>query len=334
MVKHTISEPVAVTMGCPAGVGPEIIVKALTLMPEWQRPGCLLVYGDKNIMTRAMDVLGVHIPIVAPDSDKVGIHLVEVTAIDPGTCPYGHATAITGKASYEYIVEAANAAMKGRVSAIVTAPIAKDGFRQAGIDYPGHTELLADLTGTRDCLMMLMGTKLKVVLVTIHLALKDVPTNITTDRVLKTIEIVARALREDFGIGRPRIGVAGLNPHAGEGGMFGLEEKEVIVPAIKAAQAKGIDCTGPHPPDTVFYRAVKGEFDVVCAQYHDQGLIPLKLIHFEDGVNCTLNLPIVRTSVDHGTAYDIAGTGRASPQSLIRAIKIARHMVKCRQRHR
>ena len=324
--------PIAITMGCPAGVGPEIIIKAFRERPEWLGSHGVLVFGDRAILKRAMDVLDVDIPIVGPGADEYGIHLREITALDPDACPFGKVTGVTGRASYEYIVEATTAALKGQVSAVVTAPITKDGLRKAGIDYPGHTEILANLTGTRDYLMMLMGSRLKVVLVTIHIALKDVPASITRDKVLKAIKITAKGLRDDFGIERPRIGVAGLNPHAGESGLFGMEEKEVISPAVKAARAAGIHCTGPHPPDTIFYRALNGEFDVVCAQYHDQGLIPLKLIHFEDGVNVTMNLPIVRTSVDHGTAYDIAGTGAASPLSLIKAVETAQQIARCRQR--
>ena len=332
MRQDLTQRPIAITMGCPAGIGPEIIVKAMDERPEWQRPGHVVVFGDRAILQRAMDVLEIHVPIVSSNSDEHGIHLVEVTALDPKLCPYGRANKTTGMASFKYIVRATRAALAGDVAGIVTAPITKDGLRQAGIHYPGHTELLADLTGASEYLMMLMGPRLKVVLVTIHCPLKEVPRAITKKRVLRTIQLVAKGLRNDFAIERPRIAVAGLNPHAGERGIFGTEEEELILPAVKAAQEQGIHCSGPHPPDTVFYRAINGEFDVVCAQYHDQGLIPLKLIHFEDGVNCTLNLPIIRTSVDHGTAYDITGTGKASPQSLMAAIETAKYIIRCRQR--
>ena len=327
---NSADAPIAITLGCPAGIGPEIIVEAFALNPEWLEPGKVLVYGDKTVLSRAMKVVGKEFPVVPPGSPHEGIHLKAVTDLDIADVPPGMPTTITGRASYDYVVRAVKDAINGRVCAVVTAPISKDGLRKAGISFPGHTELLSDLTGARDYLMMLMGKRLRVVLVTIHIPLKEVPYAIDREKIKKTLIITDMALKRDFGIECPRIAVAGLNPHAGENGLFGDEEKRIITPAIMEARGLGIHCTGPYPPDTIFYRALNREFDVVCAQYHDQGLIPLKLIHFDDGVNVTLNLPIVRTSVDHGTAYDIAGKGLASPRSLMAAVETAREMVKWR----
>ena len=331
-MNDTFEHPLGITMGCPAGVGPEIIVKAFSRHPEWQNRERIVVFGDEGILRRAMDVTGIELPILHADSPQKGLHLVPVTSIEVDKCPFGKPTELTGKASYSYIVSAIEAAQQEKIAGIVTAPISKEGLRLAGIPYPGHTEILSDLTKTMDYRMMFTGNRLKVVLVTIHMALSEVPQSITRDKVLHTITIVNDCLKRDFGIDAPRIAVAGLNPHAGEGGMFGNEETEIIAPAVKEARSMGIECSGPFPPDTIFYRALKDEFHVVCAQYHDQGLIPFKLIHFEDGVNVTLNIPIVRTSVDHGTAYDIAGSGLALPTSLTAAVDVAREMARWRRK--
>lgn len=216
--------------------------------------------------------------------------------------------------------------MTGKIAAMVTAPISKEHLQRGGYRYPGHTEFLADLAGIRDFRMMMAGPGLRVVLVTIHEPLSKVPSLLSVSRILKTIRITDDSLRSWFGLRRPRIAVAALNPHAGESGIFGREEKRIIGPAVVRARRQGICASGPFPPDTVFYRAVKGDFDAVVAMYHDQGLIPLKLLHFDRGVNITLGLPFVRTSVDHGTAFDIAGKGIADPSSLIAAIEMAVEM--------
>jgi 4-hydroxythreonine-4-phosphate dehydrogenase len=227
-----------------------------------------------------------------------------------------------------YIEEAVQMALDGGVDAIVTGPINKESIHRAGYKFPGHTEFMADLTRTRDYVMMLGGKKLKVVLVTIHESIKSVPGLLTIDRIFKTIRITDETFKRYFSL-RPRIAVAALNPHGGENGLFGNEEKKIIIPAIKKAKRAGIAVSGPLSPDTIFYRAVKNkEYDVVVCMYHDQGLIPLKLIHFEDGVNVTLGLPIIRTSVDHGTAYDIAWKGVASPGNMVSAIEMAVSMAK------
>lgn len=324
---------IGITMGCPAGIGPEIIIKVFSKNPDWLSQRKVVVFGDPGILKRAMKFVGFDAPLVDLESKDYGIPLIPITNLDPNEIPVGKATPITGMASYRYVVAATKAALNNQISAVVTCPITKEGLRLCGLPYPGHTEILGELTNSKDYLMMLRGPRLAVVLVTIHCKLREVPKLITEEKVFKTITIVNESLKRDFGVSSPKIAVSGLNPHAGEGGLFGDEDDRIIRPAIEKAREKGIDCSGPHPPDTVFYRALKGEFHACVAQYHDQGLIPLKLVHFEDGVNVTLNLPIVRTSVDHGTAYDIAGSGTASPISLEAAVNTAKFIAQCRKRY-
>jgi 4-hydroxythreonine-4-phosphate dehydrogenase len=232
---------------------------------------------------------------------------------------------------YASIAEAVRLALQGEVDAITTAPISKKALADAGYSYPGHTELLAELTGTQHYAMMLAGEKLKVVPVTIHCALRDVFRLLTTEKIVTAMRITHGALQEYFNLPQPRIAVAALNPHAGEGGLFGEEEGTLIAPALEQARTMGIDVSGPVPPDTLFYHAAAGRYDAVICMYHDQALIPLKLLHFDEAVNVTLGLPIIRTSVDHGTAYDIAGTGRANPASLVNALKMAAMMAESKK---
>jgi 4-hydroxythreonine-4-phosphate dehydrogenase len=227
-----------------------------------------------------------------------------------------------------YIDWACDACIQGDAAGMITAPINKQALKLAGTEFPGHTELLAQRCHAGKVVMMLAGAKLKVCLVTTHCALRDVVQRLSADNVLATIQITNDSLQRQFGLVRPRLAVLALNPHAGEGGLFGSEEKHSIAPAIKSAQAIGIDASGPYSADSLFHFAAQGQFDAVVCMYHDQGLIPLKLLHFDDAVNVTLGLPIVRTSVDHGTAYDLAGTGKASPSSLIAAVKMADEMAK------
>ena len=234
----------------------------------------------------------------------------------------GVLSAAAGRAAYETIVRAVEDAQGGVVEAIATAPISKEAFRLAGLPWRGHTDLLAHLTGARSVAMMFYADALRVVLATIHIALAEVPKALTSDVMEATIRLTSCAMPR-FGYTRPRIAVAGLNPHAGEHGLFGREEETTIRPAIETCRTSGIDVSGPFPGDTVFVRAQRGEFDVVVACYHDQGLIPVKLLAFGQAVNVTLGLPIVRTSVDHGTAFDIAGRGIADPQSMIAAVLLA-----------
>ncbi|MFQ5442409.1 MAG: 4-hydroxythreonine-4-phosphate dehydrogenase PdxA [Thermodesulfobacteriota bacterium] len=315
---------IALTMGDPAGVGPELILKALA---DESNTGTseIKVFGDLGVLNFLAGKLGLK------GLDKDIVH--DLSSINPEKIQVGSAGPECGHAAIRYVEEAVRAALSGSADAVVTAPINKETAKKAGFKFPGHTEFLAHLTGAKDYRMMLGGADLKVVLVTIHVPLKDVPGLITTQGVFKTIEIAHESLINLFGIRDPKIAVAGLNPHAGEGGYFGGEEAVSITPAIEKARSLGMDVTGPLPSDTVFYRAVrKKEFHTVVCMYHDQGLAPLKLIHFEDGFNTTLGLPIIRTSPDHGTAYDIAWKGIASPASLTAAIETAVEMVRNKNR--
>ena len=323
--------PLGITMGCPAGIGSEIIIKAFAENPEWLLAPPAVVIGDMNILKRASEVIGIKIPIKSwmPGDQLSGqaVYVYNLTELEPEDILWGRSSAATGEASFKYVIEGIGLCQKGVLSGLVTAPVNKLGFKLAGIDYPGHTEILADQTDTKRYAMMLAGDKLRVILVTIHCPLRDVADSISTEKIFQTISLTHLSLKNEFGLNEPEIAVAGLNPHAGESGMFGQEEEEIIAPAIEMARRKGIEVKGPYPPDTVFYQAVNKSFDAVVCQYHDQGLIPFKLIHFRDGVNVTLGLPIVRTSVDHGTAYDIAGTGKADCASLEAAVTLASEIV-------
>ncbi len=305
---------IAITMGDPVGVGPEIILKAL-VDGRVKRIANPVVIGDRGLLQFLAKKLRLKSP-----SEK---NLKNLSDLDISRLRPGKPSKKTSEAMINYIEEAVRMALSKEADAIVTAPISKEAAKKAGFKFPGHTEFIAHLTKTKDFRMMLGGRDLKVILVTIHEPIRKVPGLITTDAVFKTIKITSEAFKR-FGLKRPRIAVAGLNPHAGEVGMFGVEEAKFITPAVREAQKLGINAVGPLPPDTVFYRAVKKkEFDCVICMYHDQGLGPLKLLHFDDGVNSTLGLPIIRTSVDHGTAYDIAWKGAARPDSLIAAIEMA-----------
>jgi 4-hydroxythreonine-4-phosphate dehydrogenase len=314
----------AITMGDPGGVGPEIIVRAF--LSRDVRECCNpVVIGDGTVMQEALRLLGRPLTlkkIDTPDqecpTDAIG--LIAVGSLE--TFEKGRATAEGGAACAAYIRKATELAVSGEVDGIVTAPISKEALKLAGLKWPGHTEMLAELTSTADFGMMLTGGQLRVLLVTIHTPLRSVPDMITRDRVLKTIRLAKKAC-DMLGIYQPRIAVAGLNPHAGEAGIFGDEEIREIMPAVADAGEEGIAISGPYPPDTVFHKAYRGAFDIVICMYHDQGLIPLKMIAFETGVNVTVGLPFVRTSPDHGTAYDIAWKGKADASSMIEAIRLA-----------
>ncbi len=315
----------AITMGDPGGVGAEIIVKSI-VSEEIRRLCTSIVIGDRSVMEEALRLVDLPLSlriIGNPDESNPSEDVIEL--IDVGALTEfkkGRATAGGGKACAAYIAEAVKIAMAGKVDGIVTAPISKEALKMAGMKWPGHTEMLAELTGTDDYAMVLAGGPLRVILVTIHTSLKSVPTLITRQNVLRSIRLASKACRM-FGIEKPRIGVAGLNPHAGEAGIFGDEEVREIIPAVEEAQREGIPVSGPFPPDTIFHRAYTGNFDMVVCMYHDQGLIPLKMIAFEKGVNITVGLPIIRTSPDHGTAYDIAWQGIANPSSMTEAIRLA-----------
>ncbi len=324
---------IGITMGDPCGIGPEIIVKALSShhVFAFSSP---LVLGDRNCLLAAIKSLNVNLKV--NEMEEIGkekydpgkINLISFSCLEEEKRKPGCPTRESGEAMVKYVKRAAKMAVKKEIEAIVTAPINKKAMAEAGYSYPGHTELLADITSAGNVVMMLMGDKLKVVLVTIHHALKDIPGLITPERIITTIKITRQALEDYFGIVNPLLAVASLNPHGGEEGLFGSEEERVIIPAIKKVRELGIRAVGPLSPDTLFYFAARGDYHAVVCMYHDQGLIPLKLLHFEDGVNVTLGLPIIRTSVDHGTAYDIAGKGKASPLSLIKAIELAAMMAK------
>jgi 4-hydroxythreonine-4-phosphate dehydrogenase len=278
---------VGITLGDPAGIGPEIARKAAAdpRVLEVCEP---VLYGPPNGQSFAM----------------------------------GRVSAAAGRAAYEAIVQAVEDAREGRIAAIATAPINKEAFAAAGVPWRGHTELLAHLTGATRVAMMFYADALRVVLATVHIPLADVPVALTREVVEGTIELTARELPR-FGLPAPRLGVAGLNPHAGEHGLMGREDDSVLAPAIAACRERGVSVDGPFPADTVFVRAMRGEFDAVIACYHDQGLIPVKLVAFGRAVNVTLGLPIIRTSVDHGTAFDIAGQGIADASSLVHAVTLA-----------
>lgn len=324
-------------MGDPAGIGPEVVAKALAL-PRVRRLCRPLVIGSAEVLQRTVKTLRVPLTVVSvagPERLRPGARALPV--LDPlehplGSFKVGVAAAKTGAASVSFISTAVRLAEQGTVDAMVTAPINKEAMHLAGFKYPGHTELLADLTHSTDVGMMILGGPLKIMFVTTHVAMRDLPQKLTVATVLKGIRLADRALRECFRIRKPKIGVAALNPHAGESGIFGDEEQTVIAPAVAGARRAGIAASDPLPADTLFGKAARGAYDGVVAMYHDQGLIPLKLLAFGTCVNMTVGLPIIRTSVDHGTAYDIAGKGVAEPGSLVEAITLAATLASIRGR--
>src|SRR5581483_5459649 len=314
---------IGITMGDPSGIGPEIIVATLSQMDPGARAASAVV-GNLDILRRADRLLGTALAFVDGLEAKPGeVPVVHVATRDQDRIVDGRQTAAGGEAAYRYVERAVKLALAGRIAVIVTAPLNKAALHEAGHHFDGHTELLAHLTGAKQSFMLLAGEKLNAVHVTTHTSLRNAAEKPTIERVLATIRAGDRHFRE-LGYERPRIAVAGLNPHCGEGGIFGREEIERIEPAIRAAQQEGIDVKGPISGDTVFYRALQGEFDLVVAQYHDQGHIPTKLIAFDTTVNVSLGLPIRRTSVDHGTAFDIAWKGKASNVNMKAAIAYAR----------
>jgi 4-hydroxythreonine-4-phosphate dehydrogenase len=326
---------IGITLGDPAGIGAEVTLKALS-QPRLRRVPAVIVGDVDTVRDTAKrlrlvcDVVPVReTEVVAGDvpqrtrGRRLAIPVVAASRLGATARRPGRPSIAGGRAAYRYIETAARLAMAGALDGMVTSPINKAWVTKGGHPISGHTELLQQLTGARAVRMMLAGSRLRVVLVTMHLALAAVPKAIRTRDVADTIVIAAEHLRRYHRLASPRIAVAGLNPHAGEDGLFGREEKRVIAPAIARARSAGVLASGPYPADSLFHQAVGGKFDAVIAMYHDQGLIPLKLLHFHDAVNVTLGLPIVRTSPDHGTAYDIAGTGTADPGSMIEAIALA-----------
>jgi 4-hydroxythreonine-4-phosphate dehydrogenase len=317
---------IGITMGDPSGIGPEIIVKALQEMTLEQRSATAVI-GNRGILERADKLVGAGLPYVdSLEAARNGaVPMVHVASHGSDKIVDGQINPAGGEAAYQYIVKAVELALAGQIAVIVTAPLNKAALHAAGHHFDGHTELLADLTGTKSSYMLLASDKLSVIHVTTHVSIKGATERATMERVLGTI----RAGYEHFkalGYANPRMAVAGMNPHCGEGGIFGNEEIERINPAVAQAQKEGINVKGPISGDTVFYRTLKGEFDLVVAQYHDQGHIPTKLIAFDETVNVSLGLPIRRTSVDHGTAHDIAWKGQASHVNMRAAVAYARMM--------
>ncbi|WP_324715820.1 4-hydroxythreonine-4-phosphate dehydrogenase PdxA [Carboxydochorda subterranea] len=328
---------IGITLGDPAGIGPEIVLKALG-HPEvftWCRP---VVYGQRQALERAAawlprspriragagarEVLE-RADAVGADADGLGVvALVEVAGAFPPDVPVGQVSAAGGKAAFAYVEAAVRDAMEGTLDGIVTAPIHKEALHEAGIPFIGHTEMLAGLTGSAESYTMFMTGPLRIFFVTRHVSLRQACDLVTTERVLETARAADRFLRR-LGIERPRLAVAALNPHASDGGLMGHEEQQAIIPAVETARREGLHVEGPVPADSVFHRAIQGHFDAVVSLYHDQGHIAAKTYDFDRTVSLTLGLPFLRTSVDHGTALDIAGTGKAREISMLEAIRVA-----------
>ena len=300
------------TLGDPAGIGPEVVLRALA---DGDRPAAsMVVYGPLSSLQDRARRFGLKLP------EELGAEVVDVAL--GGPVALGRTSAEGGRAAALAVLRAVDDAKAGRVDAIVTAPLNKESLHAAGYPWPGHTEMLAEAAGTADVAMMFVGGPLRVALLTIHCALRSVPDAVTPAEVRRVVRLVHRELPR-FGTARRRIAVCGLNPHAGEGGLFGNEERDVIAPALESLRGEGIEVSGPYPADSLFVRASRGEFDAVVAGYHDQGLIPVKLLAFGHAVNVTIGLPFVRTSVDHGTGFDIVEKGTADGKSLVEAMKLA-----------
>ena len=325
---------IGITMGDPAGIGPEITTLVLS-DPEIYKHCHPIVLGDINVLKKAFTFLNkslkpnkIHSPGDAcfklGEPDIITLSNINADKLIPGI-----PTLKNGKAMLSYINKSVELAMNKKIDGMATSPITKTALKMAGSKFHGHTELIAKATNTSNFNMMFVGKKLKIVLVTIHIPLAEVSKSITADKIFKTIQTTHSALKNNFGINKPVLAVAGLNPHAGENSMFGNEEYKVITPAVKMAKKAGFNVSGPIPPDTLFYDALKNnKYDCIVCMYHDQGLIPFKMLHFDDGINTTIGLPIIRTSCDHGTAYDIAWKGIASHKSLMEAIKSAAFQAK------
>lgn len=336
---------IAITMGEPAGIGAEVIVRALTHKRVYQQ--CVpVVIGDSAPLEDAIRFCDLPVSLhsitdVTKAERKFGqIEYIGLGKIKENEWSYKENSALGGEASYQYVTEAIRLANDKRIAAIVTAPLSKESLHMAGYKYNGHTEILADQTGTKDFAMLLASKNIHVIHVSTHVSLREACDRAKKGRILKCIRLADIGMKQ-LGYDNPRIAVAGLNPHCSENGLFGTEEKEEIIPAIEAAREEGYNVTGPVPPDTVFVRCQSGEFDIVVAMYHDQGHIPLKLSGFQydlqnnryksvNGINCTIGLPIIRTSVDHGTAFGKAGEGRANEESMLDAIDAAIRMVRYR----
>jgi len=327
---------IGITMGDPTGIGPEILVKALSMEEPFRacRP---VVFGDREALSRAIQIQNLSTTLEAIDQVPRDGYLPQkifffpLSQLEVASLRFGQPDAACGEAMVKYIEEAVKRARNRELDAITTCPINKKAMNEAGYSFPGHTELLAHLVGAPSVAMMFLGSKWRIVLVTIHLPLKDVSRWISKDRILSTLRLTDEGMKEYFGIPHPKIAVLGLNPHCGEGGLLGEEEKKEILPAIAEAKLLGMDVEGPFPADSFFNISGRYAFDAVISMYHDQGLIPIKMLDFKEAVNFTLGLPFVRTSVDHGTAYDIAGKGLADPSNLVKAIQTAANLSKSKK---
>lgn len=334
---------IGITMGDPAGIGPEIAIKALA-REEIYKECVPVVIGDYEPLKDACEFTNLNLGLreIADVGEAKGVYgmveFINLNFLKPGGWEYKKVSALCGDAAFNYVKKAIELALENKIHAVVTGPISKEAINLAGHHYAGHTEIFADLTNTRDYAMMLANDNLRVVHVTTHVSLRRACDMITGERVLRTIRLANDAMKM-LDIKSPRIAVAGLNPHSSENGLFGDEEEKHIIPAIEEARKEGIDVEGPVPPDTVFVKALSGQYDAVVAMYHDQGHIPVKLTGFKidpstgkfteiKGINCTLGLPIIRTSVDHGTAFGKAGEGRANEESLVDAIRMAVKMAR------
>lgn len=313
-------------MGCPAGIGPEILLRFFAKR-TWAADITPIIIGDIGVLEKCGEELGLPVDCIdwqpGESVPSNGIPVLNTSSLSISNHEWGTFTVESSRSMAGYITTAVQLLRNKQLDAMTTCPISKSALQLAGHQYPGHTEMLVDLTGAGNYTMMMAGTSLKVTLATIHCPLSEVSGRLSTSSIYDLIQITYNALKIDFGIKNPRIAVAGLNPHSSEDGLFGYEEERIIIPALNRALSDSINVQGPFPPDTVFFKAAAGEFDGVVCMYHDQGLIPFKLLHFKDGVNVTLGLPVVRTSVDHGTAYDIAGQGKADETSLASAVDMA-----------
>jgi len=318
-----------ITMGDPCGIGPEIILKAFKAKPELLKD--CIVFGSYELLSFYNEKyemgFSIHRIKGIEDFKEGSINVLDPNPIDLKDIPIGQVSAAGGKCAFLYVKAAIDYALERKISSVVTAPLNKEALHKAGYRYAGHTEIFAEFAQGASYAMLLWSDRLKVIHASTHVSLKEACESVSKQRTIEVIRLAHGTLQKT-GYQRPRIAVAGLNPHAGENGLFGDEEIREIIPGIKACQAEGIHVTGPVPPDTVFLRAVKGEFDIVVAQYHDQGHIPVKLLAFDSGVNITVGLDLVRTSVDHGTAFDIAGKMIAREDSMLKAIEIGKMLSK------
>lgn len=330
-----MARPLALTLGEPAGIGPDITLHAWSRRREWALPS-FYVTGDPAFLARRAQSLGLDVPIVAADPESV--HYAFANALPvldcgaPASAAPGKPDDTSAPAAIAAIRRAVEDVRQGRAAAVVTNPIAKSVLTRTGFAHPGHTEFLAELAAANGKaphpVMMLWSPELAVVPVTIHLPLREAIAQLTSALIVTTCRIVAAELKSRFGIAAPRLAVSGLNPHAGEDGTLGTEDRDIVAPAVRQLQSEGLQVAGPLPADTMFHAAARAKYDCAVCMYHDQALIPIKTLAFDRGVNVTLGLPFVRTSPDHGTAFDIAGTGKASPESLVEALRLAARMAK------